>query len=177
MRRSTAPIAGPSRSIARAEGGAIYVEFLIAFLPLFSFFLCIVQLAMLQTANLIVKHAAVVATRAAVVILPDDPAKYGGVGINRAEGARREKIVQAATIPLSTLENFPLPEVRFPTNEGGDDDRVAFGRDDLIRVQVTSFYRCRVPLARTLVCGAIIGIKRLRAEASLPNQGADYGYN
>lgn len=159
-----------------AERGAVYVEFLIAFLPLFSFFLCLVQLAMLQTANLIVKHAAVVATRAAVVILPDDPQKYGGVSIDRAEGMRRDKIVQAATIPLSTLDDFPFPEVRFPTTEGGSDDRVAFGRDDLVRVQVTSMYRCRVPLARTIVCGAFFGIKRLRGEASLPNQGASYGY-
>ncbi len=157
--------------------GAVYVEFLIAFMPLFSFFLCLVQLAMLETANLIVKHAAVVATRAAVVILPDEPGKYDGVAQNRAEGLRRDKIVQAATIPLSALEDFPLPEVRFPTELGGDDDRVTFGRDDLVRVQVTSLYRCRVPLARTLVCGAFFGVKRLRGEASLPNQGASYGYD
>ena len=167
----------PPATVLRSERGAVYVEFLIAFLPLFSFFLCLVQLAMLQTANLIVKHAAVVATRAAVVILPDDPQKYGGVAIDRAEGTRRDKIVQAATIPLSTLEDFPFPQVRFPTTEGGDDDRVVFGRDDLVRVQVSSLYRCRVPLARTIVCGAFFGIKQLRGEASLPNQGASYGYD
>ncbi len=165
-----------AREFAGETRGAVYVEFLIAFLPLFSFFLCLVQLAMLQTANLIVKHAAVVATRAAVVILPDDPNRYGGAAIHRAEGARRDKIVQAATIPLSTLEDFPFPEVRFPTDEGGGDDRVTFGKDDLVRVQVSQLYRCRVPLARTIVCGALFGVKRLRGEASLPMQGASYGY-
>jgi len=169
-------LSAPRRELAGGTRGAVYVEFLIAFLPLFSFFLCLVQLAMLQTANLIVKHAAVVAARAAVVILPDDPDRYGGANINRAEGTRRDKIVQAATIPLSTLEDFPFPEVRFPTDEGGDDDRVVFGRDDLVRVQVNQLYRCRVPLARTIVCGAFFGLKRLRGEASLPNQGASYGY-
>lgn len=165
-----------AKEILGETRGAVYVEFLIAFLPLFSFFLCLVQLAMLQTANLIVKHAAVVATRAAVVILPDDPNRYGGATINRAEGTRREKIVQAATIPLSTLEDFPFPDVRFPTEENGGDDRVAFGKDDLVRVQVSQFYRCRVPLARTIVCGPLLGVKRLRGEASLPLQGASYGY-
>ncbi len=156
--------------------GAVYVEFLVAFLPLFSFFLCLVQLAMLQTANLVVKHAAVVATRAAVVVLPDDPARYSGAAVNQVEGVRRDKIVQAATIPLSVLEDFPFPEVRFPTEENGGDDRTSFGRDDLVRVQVTQLYRCRVPLARTIVCGALFGVKRLRGEASLPMQGASYGY-
>lgn len=170
-------MSAPRRSLSGETRGAVYVEFLIAFMPLFSFFLCLVQLAMLQTANLIVKHAAVVAARAAVVILPDDPDRYGGTTVNRAEGTRRDKIVQAATIPLSTLEDFPFPEVRFPTEEGGNDDRVVFGRDDLVRVQVTQLYRCRVPLARTIVCGAFFGLKRLRGEASLPNQGASYGYD
>ena len=165
-----------AKEILGETRGAVYVEFLIAFLPLFSFFLCLVQLAMLQTANLVVKHAAVVATRAAVVILPDDPSRYSGATMNRAEGSRRDKIVQAATIPLSVLEDFPFPEVRFPTEENGGDDRTAFGRDDLVRVQVTQLYRCRVPLARTIVCGPLLGVKRLRGEASLPMQGASYGY-
>ncbi len=170
-------MSGATCSVTRETRGAVYVEFLVAFLPIFSFFLCLVQLSMLQTANLIVKHAAVVAARAAVVILPDDPERYDGTNVNRAEGTRREKIVQAATIPLSTLEDFPFPEVNFPTEEGGDDDRVVFGRDELVRVRVSQLYRCRVPLARTIVCGAFFGVKRLRGEASLPNQGANYGYD
>ena len=58
--------------------GAVYVEFLIVMVPLWAFFLSLVQLAFLAHANLVVKHAADAAARSAVVVLPDDPAEYGG---------------------------------------------------------------------------------------------------
>jgi len=54
------------------------LEFLIAFVPLWTFFLCLVQLAFITQANLMVKHSADAAARSAVVVLPDDPNEYGG---------------------------------------------------------------------------------------------------
>jgi len=58
--------------------GVVFVEFLIAFVPLWLFFLCVVQLALVARASLMVKHAADSAARSAAVVLPDDPAEYGG---------------------------------------------------------------------------------------------------
>lgn len=58
--------------------GIVFVEFLLAFVPLWVFFLCLVQLALLARADLIVKHAADAAARSAAVVLPDDPNEYGG---------------------------------------------------------------------------------------------------
>ena len=58
--------------------GVVFVEFLIAFVPMWTFFLCVVQLALIAHADLIVKHAADSAARSAVVVLPDDPNEYGG---------------------------------------------------------------------------------------------------
>ena len=52
----------------RGDEGAVMVEFLAAFLPIFAFFLGLVQLVFIQTASLIVNHAAHVAVRAAVVV-------------------------------------------------------------------------------------------------------------
>ena len=68
----------PSLSVFADQRGVIFVEFLIAFVPLWAFFLCIVQLAFVARADLMVRHAADSAARSAVVVLPDDPNEYGG---------------------------------------------------------------------------------------------------
>jgi Flp pilus assembly protein TadG len=75
-------------SLLADKRGVVFVEFLIAFVPVWAFFLCVVQLAFITHANLMVKHAADSAARSAAVVLPDDPNEYGGepqmsVGRNR----------------------------------------------------------------------------------------------
>ena len=67
-----------SCALHRDCGGVIFVEVLISFVPLWTLFLCAVQLAFISQANLTVKHAADSAARSAVVVLPDDPEEYGG---------------------------------------------------------------------------------------------------
>jgi Flp pilus assembly protein TadG len=66
------------RSLRADQHGVVFVEFLIAFVPMWTFFLCVVQLAFIAHANLMVKHSADSAARSAVVVLPDDPNEYGG---------------------------------------------------------------------------------------------------
>ena len=75
----------PSPSVARDLRGAVYVEFLLVFLPVFLLFLCILELGFLYTGRLVAQHAATRAARAAVVILDDDPAFYGGEARNRVD--------------------------------------------------------------------------------------------
>jgi hypothetical protein len=58
---------GDSRSSAR---GAAFVEFIIAFVPMFIFFMGIVQLSLLYSAKLVVQHSASRAVRAAIVAEP-----------------------------------------------------------------------------------------------------------
>jgi hypothetical protein len=60
------------------QNGVVYLEFLIAFIPVWTFFLCVAQLAFITHANLMVKHSADSAARSAAVVLPDDPNEYGG---------------------------------------------------------------------------------------------------
>lgn len=79
--RDRAPV-----SLARDEGGAVYVEFLIAFIPLFIFFLGILQLSLVHVGNLVVHHAATTAARSAVVVLPDDPSRYDDEEVNEVAG-------------------------------------------------------------------------------------------
>lgn len=72
--------ASPSswRSLAANREGVVFFEFLVAFVPLWVFFVCVLQLALFAQADLIVKHAADSAARSAAVVLPDDPNEYGG---------------------------------------------------------------------------------------------------
>ena len=64
--------------IREDKRGVVYLEFLIAFVPLWTFFLSVVQLAFVAHADLMVKHSADAAARSAIVVLPDDPNEYGG---------------------------------------------------------------------------------------------------
>ena len=66
------------RSLVADENGAVYLEFLIAFVPIWTFSLCVLQLALIARADLLVRHAAEAAARSASVVLPDDPNEYGG---------------------------------------------------------------------------------------------------
>jgi Flp pilus assembly protein TadG len=62
----------------RTERGVVYVEFLMAFFPVFLLFLGVTQAALISSADIVVRHAAVVAARSAIVVLEDDPRHYGG---------------------------------------------------------------------------------------------------
>ncbi|HVJ15794.1 MAG TPA: TadE family protein [Polyangiaceae bacterium] len=64
-------------TLPRDERGAVYVEFLFAFPPLFLLFLGICQLCLVATAKLVVQHAANRAVRTAIVVLNDDPEQHG----------------------------------------------------------------------------------------------------
>jgi hypothetical protein len=103
------------------QRGAVYVEFLMAFVPLFTLFLGIAQLVLLYGAQLVVDHAATRAVRAAVVVLDDDPRYYRdeprnlihgtaldpadvAVRVDRTAGvAGRRMISRRATIELAAV--------------------------------------------------------------------------
>ncbi|MDH3654508.1 MAG: hypothetical protein OEN21_09590 [Myxococcales bacterium] len=67
-----------SESLFADKRGVVFLELLIAFVPMWTFFLCVLQLAFIGHADLMVKHSADSAARSAVVVLPDDPNEYGG---------------------------------------------------------------------------------------------------
>lgn len=147
----------------RGDEGAVMVEFLAAFMPLFAFFLGLVQLIFIQTASLIVNHAAHVAVRAAVVVIPDNALGPPG----SAAGAKKAEIERAAKIPLATL-GLETSDVDVQLNQA------SFSTTQTVTVTLSVDYTCRVPLGGLMACG---GSKTtLTAEASMPNQGADYVY-
>jgi Flp pilus assembly protein TadG len=175
------------------QRGAINVEFLVVFLPLLMLVLCLIQLALVYVGKAATQRAANAAVRAAVVVLDDDPRYYGGAARNHASGARLEAIRRAAVIPLASLSaHAGTVERAVGLGEGGLGEGLAWadgattvsfpsgtsvGRESDVTVRVTHRFHCGVPLGRWVLCARGGGRTiELRAEATLPNQGARYAY-
>lgn len=186
------------RSLGDARGAA-YVEFLIAFLPVFLMFLALSQYCLLVLARLVLEHAAVAGARAAAVVIADRPepgtltaskevdiesAVYLGLApliMNRYLGFIQVRYpATAATLaaaPTNRIEYFPRPAGgQFPAP--GTDPRADMGHVDFVRVRVEADFLCRIAPVGSVVCGlggfGVAPRKRIVAEASYPYQGARY---
>lgn len=143
--------------------GAVYVEFLVIIIPLLTFFCCLVQLADMQAAKLIVHHAAYRAARAAVVIYPDDPKHNEGP-------TRRSEVEAAAKRVLYAKKQLSAAEVDFGAEPG------APSPGDRVDMRVSATYTCHWPIANHIVCGLGTGTSRLEASVTMPYQAARYAY-
>lgn len=97
----------------RRREGAAYVEFLIAFVPILTLFLGLVQLGLLYGGNLVVQHAAHRAVRSAMVVLDDDPRYYDderrlAIDGRRATSADIEWMLARAEDEASARRPAPL---------------------------------------------------------------------
>lgn len=163
------------------ESGVAFLEFLVAFIPVWVFFLSIVQLALIATASLIVQHAADSAARAAVVVFPDDPRKYQGTD-EMLDAVRKAALAPLTPVaptglgagstiagaidtvsPASSLYSEAALSLSFPAPKDGPK-----GKE--LRVRVTYAYACRVPIARRILCSGLL-------ERAMPSSlGADFGF-
>lgn len=93
----------------RNETGVAYTEMLVCFMPMFTMITCLIQLALMYVAHVMVQHSAVLAARAAIVVLPDNPACYEGNPVNNlATGATGdENIVQSLLGSLGSQTPIP----------------------------------------------------------------------
>ena len=154
--------------LARDTSGALFVEHLIAFLPVMYFFLATWQLIDLFTADLIVRRAANAAVRAAVVVLPDDPNAFGrDKDIHQYAGLRREYVQRAAELVLMAAGNIE------------DNVRVeltgTFSDHNPITAAVTVSYRCTAAWVN-IICGGQ-PTRALTARSTHAYQGARFSYD
>ena len=184
--------------------GAVFVEFLIAFFPVYVFFLCLVQLSLLFTVKLVTEHAAVNAARAAAVVIGDDPIRYGNERmhqISARRGGRYKAVRDAALLTLAPLilnGTVQGVTVEFPPAESpgapGQNGTLRFapmgtGSVTKIRVRVEVDAACRIGFANRIACPLLGSFTRprlhvaltmptilVRAEAVYPYQGARYAY-
>lgn len=149
----------------RAETrGVIFVEHLIAYLPVMFFFMATWQLIEMCAAHLVLKRAASAAARAAVVVLPDDPAYYGDVPKDKFQGKRQEDVKLAAALVLGVNPHFGDFDV---------DVTETTGSQPLTATVRANFY-CFAGWA-SLVCGPG-GARLLTAKSTYAYQGASYNY-
>jgi hypothetical protein len=144
--------------------GAVFVEQLIAFLPVMFFFLATWQLLELCAADLIVKRAASAAARAAVVVLPDDPMFYGGAPVNSFSGPRKTDIELAAAMILATSPHFSNDFSVTVTGTSGNQPLTA---------TIRAPFHCFAGWV-SLVCGG--ASRTLEASARQVYQGAPFDY-
>jgi len=201
------PVATDSRTWRSALGsreGTVFVEFLIAFLPVYTFFLCFIQVALLFAVRLVTEYAAENAARAAAVVIGDDPARYNGEPINRITvkgSARYDTVRNAALLSMAPLIlNGFVHEVNvvFPAEDrpGGvaRTGTLAFApmndsQVSKVRVRVEVEAECRIGIANRIACPLsfdfthatdavkiAIPMRTVRAEAVFPYQGARYDY-
>jgi len=153
------------RARLATDEGAVFVEMLIAYLPIMFFFLATWQLAELCAAHLIVERAASAAGRAASVVLPDDPFYYNGVGINSYDGTRKSDIELAAKLVLAAAPQVSNDAVISVTGASGTGP---------LKASVVANFHCAAGWV-SLVCGAG-GVRKISADAEYAYQGAEYQY-
>ncbi len=155
-------------TLASAQSGAVMVEFLIAYLPILVAFLMFWQLGELLVAQLVVERASSAAGRAAVVVVPDDPAFYQGLVPGAYDGQRKREIRLAAGMMLAASphlsENFTVDVQNVPAP--GEDT------SQELTVEIDAEFRCN---RLKWVCGAD-GVTVLKASSQHTYQGASYGY-
>ena len=188
------PFTTPGPSLARlAEDtrGAAYVEFLIAFLPIFVLFTCIWQFAQIFTVRLLCAHSAVAGARAAAVVVaePED----NGVVIHQITDDKKQQItiaVYAALAPVIASDWVSSVAVDFPATAGGavggsldltpSAANFSLAPPAMLHVRVSVRYRCRLPFADRLMCDHADDSGwtfPIAAEGSFPYQAARYAYD
>ena len=180
--RSERPLA--ASALWRDTRGAIFVEFLIAFLPVFTFFLCLLQLGLLFAVRLVVEHAATNGARAAAVIIGDDPKRYGNEALNKVEkrsGNRRygaiKDAVTLSVAPFILDGTINSVEVDFPPP---DQPEAKVGKGPYtyapmnmttiskVRVRVTVEANCKIGLANFFTCMSFAEQQLFKRGLSLP---------
>lgn len=177
--------------LARCDRGTAYVEFLVAFLPLFIFVLAIWQLGRLFATKLLVDNAATAAARAAAVVIPQpDPQ---GVVDNTLTDDKTNTIKAAANIALAPAYlrdwiggDFTLAFPSAPGQTGGADQKtfVPEGEDgpandalSMVNARVGVTFYCSLPPVDYFMCasdGQGHWAIPVTGEAAFPYQGANY---
>ena len=158
--------------------GAAYVEFIIAIVPMLILFWGLMQLNGLLLADLVVRHAATHAVRAAIVCDSDEHPQDAG-----ELAAPKGCAYEAAKMTLSAIKSFTPPGGSEPSFSlqvsGASPDGNA-----PVTVTLRADYHCQVPLAG-FVCGFAsagapsgdrVRVAMLTRKATLPNQGAGYSF-
>jgi hypothetical protein len=152
-------VSRPEKTLRRDQRGAVLAEFVITFIPLMSCFFVFLQLSLVASARLRLKHAAVIGARAAAV--------FSNVNDNCPEccGSGQAEIEAGVRAAIGTPSNLAVSSVEVNDQSSRNDP---YG---LVSVTVTGRYQCGVPLGK-IICGE--STTTFVETKSMPHQGARY---
>lgn len=171
-------------SVRQDERGAAYVEFLIAFMPIFIAFVGLWQLGEFWMTSLIVEHAAFAGARAAAVYIP--VAGKDGVASNQLSDDSRsiveEAVMLAAAPAVARGWLAGAPSVSYPRSLRGDDSEAteySVEPSSMVHVAIVAPYRCHFPPVDYFLCSSYgdSWVLPIAAHGSFPYAGARYKYD
>jgi Flp pilus assembly protein TadG len=153
---------------ARAsDRGAVYVEFIIAIVPLLVLFWGLLQVNGLLLADLMVRNAAIHAARAAVVC-DSDKATSGPSGARDCA----QQVADELRPSVHSITAMRVEDVEGASEVGNGP----------VTVTIAADYQCQVPLVAGFACGVLTGggglssTATLRRKATFTNQGHYYKF-
>jgi Flp pilus assembly protein TadG len=149
------------------DRGAVYVEFIIAIVPLLVLFWGLLQVNGLLLADLMVRNTAIHAVRAAVVC--DSDKETSG-----PSGARdcAQQVADELRPSVHSITAMRVEDVQGASSQGNAP----------VTVTIAADYQCQVPLVGAFACGVLAGggglssTTTIRRKATLPNQGHYYQF-
>lgn len=154
-----------------SQRGAALVEMAIVAMPMLSMFFMLVQSGQAYTANLLLRNAAYTSARAAAVITNST----GTINPqpSDSEYAGKDEETQVRSAAVMALGFYAQSGAFSSTQVDIQDSSTAADPFADVCVEVTSKFRCGVPLGNTLVCGMSRRLE-MKAKACHAHQGAKY---
>lgn len=138
-----------TRKLARDQRGAVFVEFIVVFVPVMLLFLCIVELTRLSIASMMLQRSAGIAARACAVIVQQPLHCDRNVDDRTGQDPNQaNEVLNAAIVALKPLKPDSLKVDAAPCTVGTDPTPQS-GTDT---ATVRARFRCVVPIASSIVC-------------------------
>ena len=150
------------RRWTRGTRGAVLAEFILAFVPIMTIYLTMLELAHFFVIREVVVHAANATARACAVVGPVNDAPAGKNG----DIADAKKAGEWALKPWMASGNN-VTNIKVECIQAAAAD--PYGQDN---GHITADYKCSVPIAKLIACAG--GPKKIDVTSSFPHQGAKY---
>ncbi len=148
------------------ESGAVYVEFIVAILPMLVLFWGLLQVNGLLLADLVVRDAASNAVRAAIVCDSDESTS----GPSGAQDCAQQA-AEATTKAVKSIQSVGVQVANASASGNAP-----------VTATVSASYDCQVPLVASVACSLFAGegnfssVAVIQRSATLPNQGHFYKF-
>ena len=148
--------------LMRGTRGAVLAEFIIAFVPIMTIYLTMLELAHYFVIREVVVHAANATARACAVVGPVNDAPAGKNGDTSSAKLAGEYVMTPWKNSGNNVSNIVVECTQAAAAD-------PYGEDT---GHVTADYTCSVPIAKNIACFG--GPKKIDVTSSFPHQGAKY---